>query len=317
MKRRKKKVTVKQLRKQLSALAAAIIVLFVGFITLNEQFHLFDLPTWDELYVLSGLREDVSLPGTQLRVTVRNAGNADCILLQNGTHFALIDAGENDDGEDLVEFFNRTKISRLEYVIATHPDGDHIGGMDDVVDHMEIGTFLMRYMPDGYAPTTKTYENLLTALVENEVVPLVPQYGDTFSFGDAEIQILSGLSEQKETNEQSIVCKIVFGNTSFLMMGDAGEMVEKELLTARADLRADVLKVGHHGSRNSSSEDFIRQVSPQYALITCGLGNNYGHPHRETLNTLITVDATVYRSDLHGNITLISDGQSVTVETEK
>ncbi len=301
----------------ISAGVAAAILLLSGIVTLNEQWQLPFIPTWDELFVMSGFREDITLPDSQLRVTVRDVGNADCILLQNGDKFALIDAGENDDGDELVSFFNRVGITYLDYVIATHPDGDHIGGMDEVVENIEIGTFMMSYMPEGYTPTTRVYENLLTALLEKDITPVEPQHGDSFEFGDARIHILSGLSDYKETNEQSIVCKIVFGKNRFLMMGDAGEAVEEELLSAGVDLGADVLKVGHHGSRYSSSEEFIRAVSPDYALITCGLGNSYNHPHTETINVLEMVDSDIYRCDLNGEIILVSDGETITVTSEK
>ena len=229
----------------------------------------------------------------------------------------MIDAGERGDGDDIVAYLRRMGITRLEYVIATHPDSDHIGGMPAVIEELEIGTFLMSFMPQGYEPTTVTYENLLNALVEKDITPEEPTHGTAYTFGDATIDILSGLSEHTETNEQSIVCRVRFGKNRFLLMGDAGIEVEKELMQARYDLEADVLKVGHHGSRHSSSEEFIRRVSPTHAIITCGLDNSYGHPHEETLDTLKKQHISLYRSDLNGTITVISDGTTVTVSTEK
>ena len=300
----------------LMSVVGAIALLFCCLVSLNETMQAPFLPTWDELFVQFGLREDVELPDSQFCIRVMDVGNADAILLQNGDRFALIDAGERDDGEELVSFFQRVGITRLEYVIATHPDSDHIGGMADVVNAVEIGTFLMPFMPQGHEPTTRVYENLLLALVDKNIKPIDPSYGDSFTFGDARIDILSGLLESTETNEQSIVCRIVFGNHRFLMMGDAGKDVEESLLSAGADLRADVIKVGHHGSRSSSTDAFIRAVSPQYALITCGLGNSYNHPHGETMDTLRKYEVSVYRSDMHGEITLVSDGQTITVQTE-
>ena len=315
MSRRRKK---KQhpLRVLLSVLGA-LVVLFCCVVTLNDTMQLPFIPTWDELYVQFGLRENIERPDSQLRIKVLDVGNADAILLQNGDRFALIDAGERDDGEELVAFFNRVGITKLDYVIATHPDADHIGGMADVINGMEVGTFLMPFMPEGYEPTTRVYENMLLALVEKNIKPIDPSYGDSFTFGDARIDILSGLLESTETNEQSIVCRIVFGNHRFLMMGDAGKEVEESLLSAGADLRADVIKVGHHGSRSSSTDEFIRAVSPKYALITCGLGNTYNHPHGETMDTLRKYNVSVFRNDMHGEITLISDGKTITTETEK
>lgn len=303
--------------KSIVAVAVALCLWISGFITLNESAGWIPDLTWDNLYVWTGLREDMSLGDSEFRLTVMDVGNADCLLLQNGGHSALIDAGENEDGNSIVSFLNRVGIMYLDYVIATHPDADHIGGMDEVVNNIKIGTFMMAYMPEGFTPTTRVYEDLLTSLIENDVTPVEPLFGDSYPFGDAFIDILSGLSDHTETNEQSIVCRVRFGKTRFLLMGDAGKEVEEELLENGVDLRADVLKVGHHGSRSSSSEDFITAISPSIALIPCGLGNRYNHPYAETLNTLRKVSCEIYRCDFHGDIMVVSDGETITVTTEK
>lgn len=299
------------------AVLVALCVWVCGFITLNETAGWVPELTWDNLYVWTGLREDLTLGEDEFRLTVMDVGNADCLLLQSGDRFALIDAGENDDGDSVVAFLNRAGITSLDYVIATHPDADHIGGMDEVVENIAIGTFMMSYMPDGFTPTTRVYEDLLTSLIEKDITPVEPSFGESYPFGKAHIDILSGLSDHTETNEQSIVCRVRFGNTRFLLMGDAGKEVEEELLDSGVDLRADVLKVGHHGSRSSSSEDFIQAVSPDLALITCGFENRYNHPHKETLDTLRNAACTIYRSDFHGDMMAVSDGKRVTVTTEK
>lgn len=312
----KRKSRFKTRKQQFIAAAVAIFILLAALITANGALQLPFLPTWDSLFTSFGLR-GTPLPDSQLRMTVLDVGNADCILLENKGEYMLIDAGENSDGKAVVQALNYRGITKLKYVIATHADSDHIGGMDDVVNAFPIETFMMSFMPEEYTPTTVTYEKLLTALVERDVEVTEPKHGDTFTFGDATIEILSGLSDHDTTNEQSIVCAIRFGNNRFLMMGDAGKEVEEELLAAGVNLRADVLKVGHHGSRHSSTEAFIEAVSPDYAVITCGLNNSYGHPHRETVEVLEEIRANVYRCDLHGEIVLVSDGKTVTVTTEK
>lgn len=300
-----------------SSAVISLCILIVAVITANDSFQFPFLPTWNSLFTDFGLYGGEPLPETQLRMTVLDVGNADCLLLENKDQVMLVDAGENNDGKTVINALKNRGISRLDYVIATHADSDHIGGMDDVVNEFEIGTFMMSFMPEEHTPTTVTYEKLLTSLLENEVEITEPKHGETFAFGDATVEILSGLSDHDTTNEQSIVCRLQFGNTRFLLMGDAGKEVEEELLANGVDLRADVLKVGHHGSRYSSTEKFIKAVAPRYAMITCGLGNSYDHPHRETLATLQKAKATVYRSDLNGEIVLTTDGESVTVTTEK
>lgn len=295
------------------------VVLLCGLITLNEQYRIPLVPTWDTLFSTVGLNDSGNESPQQdtLTMTVLDVGNADALLLETGGCRLLVDAGENNDGDAIVQALQQRGITKLEYVIATHPDADHIGGMDEVIRAFEIDTFLMSFMPKGYTPTTRTYENMLMAMVDKEITPTEAQYGATYPLGNATVTIVSGTRQFTETNDQSVVCRVTFGDTAFLLTGDAGTETEQAILTSGASLKADVLKVGHHGSRTSSSSAFVKAVSPTYAVITCGFSNSYGHPHSETLKTLNAVDATVLRSDLNGVITVVSDGKKVTVTTER
>lgn len=311
------KYTVTLPPRKLLIILAIVVVLLAGLITINEWAHIDGIPTWNDLFVAMGLKENVTLPEGKLRLTVRDAGNADCLLFQTGDHYMLIDAGENNNGKALVEYLDRNGISKLDYVIATHADADHIGGMDEVINHVEIGTFIMSFMPEGHTPTTRTYEKMLTALLNRNIKPTEAHFGDSYTFGEAKIDILSGQKDYTNNNDQSVVCRITFGKTHFLMMGDAGVNVENDILSAGVDIRSDVIKLGHHGSHSSSGEAFIRAVNPAYALITSGADNDYGHPHKETLQLLKKENIPYYRSDVCGEIQLVSDGNTVSVTTEK
>lgn len=302
-------------RVTLISVITSIVVLCL-FITVNSFLKLPYFPTWDSLFASVGLAP-ASVPSDSLRVTVLDVGNADCILLQTGEHAALIDAGERDDSADILAALNSHGVKKLDYVIATHPDADHIGSMESVIRNFTIDTFLMSFMPEGYEPTTKTYEKMLTALVERDVDVTEAEHGQTYPFGDATITVLSGLSDYTETNDQSVVCLVSHGEMDFLFTGDAGKEVEREILKAYPTLKAEVIKVGHHGSSTSSDTSFIRALSPEIAVITCGYGNPYNHPHSETTTLLREQNVSVYRSDFDGRITLLSDGKTVTVKTEK
>ena len=299
----------------LTGLVSAVIVLSV-LITANGSWQLPFLPTWDSIYSEFGLRS-AAPPEGQMRVTVMDVGNADCILLQSGGQTALIDAGENDDEETILAVLKNASVDRLDYVIATHADADHIGSMDAVIRNFEIGTFIMSFMPEGHTPTTRTYEQMLDAMLDCNVVPIEAEYGATYTFGEATVKILSGLSEYTDTNDQSVVCLVSHGEMDFLFTGDAGKKVEREILEAIPTLDVEVLKVGHHGSRTSSDGTFIRRISPDIALITCGYNKSYQHPHAETIELLKRNSITIFRSDLNGKIILTSDGKSVSVKTEK
>ncbi len=313
--KRNSKATSYRNRVTLASAALAVIVLCV-LITVNGSLKLPFLPTWDSIYCAVGLRTAVPPEGT-LRVTVLDVGNADCILLQSGEKAALIDAGENNDEDTVLTALKSAGVAKLDYVIATHADADHIGGMDTVIRHIPIDTFLMSFMPKGYTPTTRTYERMLEAMADCDVIPTEAEHGAVYPFGEATITILSGLSDYTDTNDQSVVCLVSHGEMDFLFMGDAGKEVEREILDAVPTLDVEVLKVGHHGSSTSSDGSFIRSVSPDIALITCGYGNSYNHPHSVTLQTLKRNEVEVYRSDLNGEIALTSDGTTVTVRAEK
>ncbi len=317
MARRKRSSSATRYRNRVALISVVLaVVVLCLLITANGSLQLPFLPTWDSLYNAVGLHSAPPTEG-QLKVTVLDVGNADCILLQCEGQAALIDAGENNDDDAVLTALRGAGVTKLDYVIATHADADHIGGMDTVIRNMPIGTFLMSFMPEDHTPTTRTYERMLEAMVDCDVTPIEAEHGAVYTLGEATITILSGLSDYTDTNDQSVVCLVSHGEMDFLFMGDAGKEVECEILEAVPTLDVEVLKVGHHGSRTSSDGGFIRSISPDIAVITCGYNNSYKHPHTETLQTLERNDIEVYRSDLNGEIVITSDGKTVTVVPEK
>lgn len=250
----------------------------------------------------------------QLQVHFIDVGQADSILLQNEEAAMLIDAGNNADERLVVEYLQSQGIKRLDYVIGTHPHEDHIGGLDAVIRSFEIGKV---YMP-RVTHNTATFQDVIKAVEDKGLKITAPKVGETFGLGDAVgMMIGPGSETYKNLNDYSIVIKIVYGETSFLFTGDAEEYAEEEMIKSGLDLSADVLKVGHHGSRSSSTDPFLKQVSPHMAVIMAGEGNDYGHPHPETIEKLAKQDIKVYRTDLHGTVKAISDGKSIVFQTEK
>lgn len=252
--------------------------------------------------------------GQNLTIHFLDVGQGDSILIEYNNKAMLIDAGENDQGEIVTDYLQGQGISTLDYLVATHPHSDHIGGMDDVLRNFQVEHFI----DSGYPHTSKTYENMLTTIDQKDIPFEVVKAGQTIDFDPAvDIEVLNPASTySNDLNENSIVLKISYGEISFLLMGDAGLETEEHIMKAGYDVDSDILKVGHHASRSGSGPTFISSVSPEVSIIEVGSGNSYGHPHSEILDRLQKA-STMYRTDLDGTITVTTDGSTYTVTTDK
>lgn len=244
----------------------------------------------------------------ELKVHFINVGQADSILIQQGSSSMLIDAGNNGDSETVKNYITNQGITKLDYVIGTHPHEDHIGGLDYVINSFQIGNI---YMPKATS-TTKTFTDVVSAIKNKGMQITTPVPGDSFKLGQADCKILApNSSSYEDLNNFSIVIKVTFGNNTFMFDGDAEKVSETEMLNKGFDLKADVLKVGHHGSSSSTSDEFLKKVNPKYAVISCGVNNDYGHPHKETMKRLKDSGINVYRTDESGTIICTSDGNNI------
>lgn len=240
-----------------------------------------------------------------------DVGQADSILIKNEEHSMLIDAGNNEDGVKLVNYLNELNVNNFDYVIATHAHEDHIGGMDDIINSFKVDNF---FMPDVLT-TTKTFEDVLDALENNDMTYDTFEENQEFSFGNANVKILYVGNDKNDLNDTSIVMKITYYNNSFLFTGDISSKVEKKILNK--DLKSDVLKVAHHGSDYSSTDEFLDLVNPKYAVISVGENNIYNHPSGSTLLKLNDRNIKLYRTDTLGTIIMSSDGNNITIKTIK
>lgn len=267
------------------------------------------------IFLLAGCTEAVKtekIPvtaGHEMQVHFIDVGQGDSILIESPSgKTMLIDGGVKGAGQQIVSYLKELGINKLDIVVATHPDADHIGGLIPVLDNMTIEQFY----DSGKVHTSQTFEEMLTRIDEKNIPYHVPKIGDDIEFDkDVNVKVLNANDQATDNNDASIVLKMTYGNVSFLLTGDAGVALEKEML--QYDVKATVLKAGHHGSNTSSSEEFIQAVKPEVTILSYGEDNKYGHPHAEIVDRLQAIGSKIYATADLGTITVSTDGVNYTV----
>lgn len=265
------------------------------------------------IFITSGCTSSISSNTTEpyngLKVHYIDVGQGDSELIQVNGKNLLIDAGPNESRDKLMSYLKKQNIKKFDYVIATHPDEDHIGGMGDVIKKYPIDKF---YTPKKIV-NTKTFKYMIQQLRNKNMKIDTPEPRIKLDLGkNTTAEMLAPNSmNYPDTNNYSVVLKITYGNTKFLFTGDAEKTSESEMIDKGYDLSADVLKVGHHGSSGSTSQQFLDKVDPKIAIISCGKNNKYGHPHKKTINKLKKKNIQIYRTDVDGTIILMSNGSKI------
>ncbi len=317
MAKRRTKFRPQKAIKSLPMLAAGVLLaLGIFFSFLDSK----GILTYDYVKQVLGLsKKAVELQSGDVAVHFIDVGQGDCELIVSGSCSVLIDAGEADYASKVGSYIKSQGISRLDYVIATHPHSDHIGGMAEVIKEFEIGKVIMPQIPDEIDANTQTYRKMLEAIRDKglQITPAKPL--EIYDLGGiSRLEILGpNSSDYEELNNFSVVCRLVHGSNSFLFVGDAEKEEEKDIISSGAELDSDVLKVGHHGGSTSSTDDFLSAVSPRFCVISVGAENSYGHPSEKALKRLEKYTDKIYRTDLQGTITAVSDGKDIKFSFEK
>lgn len=245
----------------------------------------------------------------RMEVHFLDVGQGDSTLILCDGHAMLIDAGNNDKGTLVQSYLQSQNVESLDYVIGTHPDADHIGGLDVVLYKFECETVILPEVEHD----TKTYDDVITTMKEKGYYATYPVVGETYSLGGATFTIVAPNEDYgNDMNNWSVGVLLQNGDNRFLFTGDAGEEAEEDILENGMDISADVYKVSHHGSDTGSSEAFLGAVSPTYAVISVGEDNSYGHPAARVLNDLRSAGVEVFRTDEQGTIVAVSDGTNIT-----
>lgn len=307
-----KKYSVKQKR----TLIVSLIIIFaisIG-ITVCENFNII---SWKNVFNLAGVSDFTSESDRyDMSVHFIDVGKADSIYIKCKDKNILIDAGEKNTYDLVNEYLRRQNVKVLDLVIATHPHTDHIGGMPKVIEEFQINKLLMPELKEEVIPTSRTYEKFLLAIKNKNIIPERPIPGTSFNVGELIFEVLAPNKQYDDVNNNSIVVKMTFKNTSFLFTGDAEKESENDMMNNNFNLEADVLKVGHHGSKTSTSSAFLKKVNPKYAVICVG-EDRYNLPKKITIDKLTKRNIKVFRTDCNGTVVFSTDGNKISVFTEK
>ena len=257
--------------------------------------------------------DTLPVDGSELTISFLDVGQADAALISCDGEYLMIDGGNEADSDYIYSYLTSHGVTYLNTVICTHSDEDHCGGLSAALTACDVGTAYCSVTEHD----TKAFTNFVKKTQERGKNITIPNVGDTFNVGLAKVEVLGPMKKYDESNNNSIVVMLTFGENKFLFTGDAEYDAETDILDTGRDLSADVLKVGHHGSSSSTGYRWLNEVMPTYAVISVGEGNSYGHPSENTISRLNDADCTIYRTDECGEITCVSDGINITFSTEK
>lgn len=309
------KFKIMQKRKNFLILLASLII-FLGAITVSV-IESFEIPIWKNIFNACAVKEFSSCADDYpMSVHVLDVGKADAIFITCEGKNILIDAGETSLYKFVNEYLRKMNVKTIDQLILSHQHSDHVGAMSYIVDEFDIKSFMMPQLKDDMIPTFRSYERLLTSLDNKGMKAERPEPGKSYDIGQMKIDVFAPILQYDDMNNNSIVVKITYKNRSFLFTGDAGSESEKDMIAANFDLKADVLKIGHHGSKTATSQAFLNKVQPLYAMISVGEDRNK-LPKKEIINRLKKNNIQTYRTDLDGTVIFATDGDNLKIFCEK
>lgn len=292
----------------------AIVIVFIsaalyesGFIT--EEFY---------LRLISAVDTEAVFESHELEVHFIDVGQAECILIKAPEKNVLIDAGEIGCGNEITNHLHANGVFSIDVFITTHPHSDHIGSAEHILKKFPVAEVIMPYIPEEYVPTTALFEDFLFALEKENCSVSYAKPGTTYDLGGPVLKILAPNGDLGDNlNNYSVVTKLVYEETSFLFTGDIEKEAEEAILASEEDISCTVYNAAHHGSSTSNTYAFLVAAAPEYAAVSCGLNNDYGHPHREVVSYFKELGIKYFRTDYDGDIIFGSDGENIYITTSK
>lgn len=304
-------LTQKERRKAFIIIILCIAALIISIL------ELFGITNWHKVNVFTRAVDGIKVADTDFAVYYLDVDQSDCSIVVCDGKVMVIDTGSYPQLAEIQEALYALEVETIDYLVVTHQHDDHMSCAERLIGIYDVKNIIMPKLSEENAVNTETYTRLLHTIADYGVNPIAAQHGDCFELVNATVEILAPLKQYKELNNMSIIMKITYGETSFLFQGDAESQVESDLIYSDYDLTADVLKLGHHGSKTSSTEKYLDAVNPQIAIISCGQGNSYGHPRIAVMEELVERDIDYFITVDSGDITVASDGKNIDVFTEK
>lgn len=299
----------KRLIKPAIIICLAFILVFVSFsITYCRSFG---LPSWNEIFAYVGVSGNTD---SAISFSFINVGSADACYIKCGDKHILIDGGTSLSSDKLCAYLRRNGCTHLDAIIVSHPDSDHIGGIPSVIDEFGTDVIYESNLNEDLIPETVEYSNYQNSILENKISVINPDFPSTETIGEIKINFISPSKIYSSTNDNSLVIKLEFEDISALFTGDISKGVEEDLLNSDIELKSDILKVPHHGSKTSSTEKFLQSISPQISVVSVGSSDNT-LPDGVTIARINKFSGAIYRTDRNGTVVINSDGRTLSVLT--
>ncbi len=300
--------TKSKVKKRLLTVLCILLIAVSAFITFGESLG---IPSWNKVFSFFGIYADL---GDEFSASFLDVGSADACCIRCNDKNILIDSGTSVSYDKLSAYLKRNNFKSFDAVIISHPDSDHIGGMTKLLEDFKVDRIYMPKLPEELVPETNEYKSFYNSAKENNIEIIYPEIQSEIKIGDMSINFISPVKQYNNRNDNSLVFKIIYGETSFLFTGDISEKVEEDLLNSDIELKSDVLKIAHHGSKSSSTEEFLKAVSPQMSVVSVGESDDT-LPDYETMVRINHYSDSLYRTDKDKTIVITSDGDKLIAQT--